>query len=53
MKQGDNVRNYHAQLYAVLESFTNAGPHLTNVELPIGPIGMMAHDLVAHPDRIE
>jgi hypothetical protein len=53
MKQGDNVWNYHAQLYAVLESFTNAGPHLTNVELPIGPIGMMTHDLVAHPDRIE
>ena len=46
MKQGDNVRNYHAQLYGVLESFTNAGPHLTNVELPIGPTEMMRVDVI-------
>jgi Plavaka transposase len=47
MKLGDNVRNYHAQLYAVLTSFTQAGPSLTNVELPIGPQGsMMQVDIV-------
>ncbi len=40
MKQGDNIRNYHAQLHAVLSSFTAAGPHVTNVLLPIGPSGM-------------
>ena len=46
MKQGDNVRNYHAQLYAVLRSFTTAGPQLTNVILPIGPTGMMQVDVI-------
>jgi Plavaka transposase len=46
MKQGDNVRNYHEQLYAVLSSFTTAGPQLTNVLLPIGPTGMMQVDVV-------
>jgi hypothetical protein len=38
MKQGNSVRNYHAQLYKVLQSFTMVGPQLTNVSLPIGPI---------------
>jgi Plavaka transposase len=46
MKQGDNIRNYHAQLYAVLSSFTTAGPNLMNVVLPIGPTGMMQVDVV-------
>ena len=41
MKLGDNVRNYHTQLYAVLTSFTRAGPSLTNVKLAIGPQGSM------------
>ncbi len=41
MKQGDNVRNYHAQLYKVLQLFTSAWPQLTNVSLPIRPNGMM------------
>ena len=39
MKQGDNIRNYHDQLHAVLKSFITAGPMLTNVLLPIGPTG--------------
>ena len=46
MKQGDNVRNYHSQLYAVLRSMTIAGPHLTNVSLPIGPNGIMKVDVI-------
>jgi hypothetical protein len=45
MKQDDSIRNYHAQLHAVLSSFT-AGPHLTNVLLPIGPSGMMKVDVI-------
>jgi hypothetical protein len=45
--QGDNVRDYHAQLYKVLESFTRAGPQLCNVvTLPIGPTGSMCVDIV-------
>ena len=44
--QGDNVRDYHAQLYKVLESFTSAGPQLCNVTLPIGPTGSMCVDIV-------
>jgi hypothetical protein len=40
--QGDKVRNYHQQLYKVLESFTTAGPRLCNVTLPIGPKGFFA-----------
>ena len=31
--QGDNVRNYHQQLFNVLESFTTAGPRLCNIIL--------------------
>jgi hypothetical protein len=46
MKQGDNIRNYHAQLHAVLRSMCIAGPHLTNVLLPIGPYGKMQVDVI-------
>jgi hypothetical protein len=46
--QGDNVRDYHAQLYIVLESFTSAGPQLCNVTLPIGPTGSMCVDIVTY-----
>ena len=46
MKKGNNVRNYHSQLYTVLSSFTTAGPQLTNVQLPIGPTGMMRVDVI-------
>jgi len=45
-KQGDNIRNYHAQLYAVLHSFTTAGPQLENVLLPIGPAGSLRVDII-------
>lgn len=45
-KPGDNIRNYHDQLAAVLQSFTQAGPQLCDVELPIGPLGSMRVDIV-------
>ena len=38
-KLGNNMRNCHAELYAVLQPFTTAGPRLRNVLLPIGPNG--------------
>jgi len=34
---GDNLRNYHAELKAVLSSLQTAAFHLKNVVLPIGP----------------
>ena len=43
---GNNMRNYHAELYAVLQPFTTAGPCLKNVLLPIGPNGTMRVDVV-------
>ena len=46
LKQGDNVRNYHAQLYTVLRSFSAAHASLTNVLLPIGPNGSMRVDII-------
>lgn len=46
LKQGDNIRNYHDQLHAVLKSFITAGPLLTNVTLPIGPTGQMKVDII-------
>jgi len=36
-KPGDNIRNYHAELHAVLASFQSAADHLKDVWLPIGP----------------
>ncbi len=45
-KQGNDVCNYHAQLYEVLQSFSTAGPQLTNVSLPIGPNGRMHVDII-------
>ena len=30
-KLGNNMRNYNAELYAVLQPFTTAGPRLRNV----------------------
>ena len=45
-KLGNNMRNYHAELYAVLQPFTTAGPCLKNVLLPIGPNGTMRVDVV-------
>jgi hypothetical protein len=43
---GDNMQNYHAELYAVLQPFTTAGPRLKNVLLPIGPNGAMHVDIL-------
>lgn len=44
--QGDNIRNYHKQLSAVLETFINANSRLKNVSLPIGPNGVMVVDII-------
>jgi hypothetical protein len=44
--QGDNIRNYHAELYTVLQSFTTAGPQLRDVMLPLGPTGSMCVDVI-------
>ncbi len=38
---GENIRNYHAQLNTVLESFHHAVPCLRDVVLPMGPTGAM------------
>ena len=46
MPQGSNIRNYHAQLSAVLDSFITAGPQLRNVLLPIGQTGSMQVDVI-------
>ena len=43
--QGDNVRNYNAQLRAVLETFQTANECLRNVTLPIGAEGMLTVDV--------
>ena len=45
-RQGDNIRNYHAQLQAVLSTFTAAEPRLRSVQLPIGPTGSMTVDVI-------
>ena len=45
-RQGDNIRRYHAQLSAVLESFQLSGPLLRNVTLPLGPTGTICVDIV-------
>ena len=44
--QGDNIRNYHAELYAVLQSFTLAGPRLRNIILPLGASGSICVDII-------
>ena len=45
-RQGDNIRRYHAQLSAVLNSYQLAGPLLRNVQLPLGPTGSICVDIV-------
>jgi Plavaka transposase len=44
--QGNNIRNYHAELYAVLNSFTTSEPRLRNVILPLGPNGAICVDII-------
>ena len=43
--QGDNLRNYHAQLNVVLKTFQTANDRLKNVTLPLGPTGEMTVDI--------
>jgi hypothetical protein len=45
-RQGDPIRNYHAELGGVLESFRECGPRLCGVVLPIGPSCRLKHDIV-------
>lgn len=45
-RQGDNMRNYHAQLKAALETFRTADERLCNISLPIGPLGDLTCDIV-------
>ena len=44
--QGNNIRNYHAELYAVLHLFTIAGPQLCNIMLRLGPKGAICVDII-------
>jgi Plavaka transposase len=44
--RGDNMQNYHAELYAVLQPFTTAGPQLKNALLLIGPNGAIRVGIV-------
>ena len=44
--QGNNICNYHMELYTVLLPFTSAGPRLRNVKLPLGPDGFMSVDII-------
>ena len=44
--EGNNICNYHAKLYAVLHSFTIAGPQLCNGMLPLGPNGVICVDII-------
>ena len=44
--QGNDIRSYHAKLYAVLHSFTTAGPQPCNVMLPLGPNGAICIDFI-------
>ena len=45
-RQGDNIRNYHAQLGKVLETFRTANERLRNVRLPLGHKGSIVVDVV-------
>ena len=44
--QGNNMRNTHAQLAAVLESFRTSAARLKNIKLPLGPTGDLTVDIV-------
>ena len=44
--QGNNIRNYHMELYTVLLPFTSASPRLLNIKLPLGPDGFMYVDII-------
>ena len=44
--QVNNIRNYHAKLYAVLHLFTTAGPQLCKAVLPLGPNDALCVDII-------
>jgi hypothetical protein len=44
--QGDNIRNYHAQLSQVLHSFRTSESRLRRVTLPMSPTGVIIVDIV-------
>ena len=46
IRPGDNMRNYHAQLNAVLHSFNTSHLKLKNVWLPLGPTKQMQVDII-------
>lgn len=46
LRQGDPIRNYHAELDGVLQSFRECGERLRGVFLPIGPKGCLRVDIV-------
>jgi len=45
-RMGDNIRNYHAELSVVLNSFSTSTVRLQNVWLPIGPSGSMQVNII-------
>ena len=45
-RPGDNIRNYHAQLGTVLETFKTSANRLQGVSLPLGPSGSIVVDIV-------
>lgn len=44
--QGDNIRNYHAQLSQVLHSFRTSPPRLRGITLPMGSSGRITVDII-------
>jgi hypothetical protein len=44
--QGDNIRNFHAQLSQLLHSFRTSESRLRGVTLPMGPTGIIFFDSV-------
>jgi hypothetical protein len=46
LRQGDAIRNYHAELHGALQSFRECSQRLRGVWLPIGPTGSMRVDIV-------
>jgi hypothetical protein len=45
-KLGVNIRNYHAELRVVLETFRSANDRLRNITLPLGPDKSITVDIV-------
>ena len=45
-KLGVNIRNYHAELCVVLETFCSANDRLCDITLPLGPDKSITVDIV-------